>query len=144
MLRRRLKNLVSVGSLPPFSVFAKLQTLTTAGQPSDVCGHVIGDTFVIVTVPERAELLAQDIINRFDAAILAYYSPEDQHNKYFDMVDRRGNPYRAYLVGVSIAIVSNAYRELEHVLHVEALATEVKKYLKLLPSSRYAFDRRHK
>gem|GEM_PF-7053006 len=25
MLRRRLKNLVSVGSLPPFSVFAKLQ-----------------------------------------------------------------------------------------------------------------------
>jgi len=24
-LRRRLKNLVSVGSLPPFSVFAKLQ-----------------------------------------------------------------------------------------------------------------------
>ncbi len=121
-----------------------LETLATVGHPTDGCGHVISDTFVIVTVPERAEHLAQDIINRFDAAILPYYSPEDQKNKYFDTVDRRGNPYRAYLVGVSIAIVSNAYRELEHVLHVEALTTEVKKYIKLLPGSRYAFDRRHK
>lgn len=120
------------------------ETLATVGHPSDVCGHIIGDSFVIVTVPDRAEHLAQDIINRFDAAILPYYSPEDQRNKYFDTVDRRGNPYRAYLVGVSIAIVSNAYRELEHVLHVEALAEEVKKYIKLLPGSRYAFDRRHK
>ncbi len=120
------------------------ETLTTVGQPSDLCGHVISDVFVIVTVPERAEHLAQDIIQRFDAAILPYYSPEDQTNKYFDTLDRRGNPYRAHLVGVSIAIVSNAYRELEHVLHVEALTTEVKKYIKLLPGSRYAFDRRHK
>jgi GGDEF domain-containing protein len=120
------------------------ETLATVGHPSDGCGHIVGDSFVIVSTPERAEHLAQDIINRFDAAILPYYSPEDQRNKYFDTLDRRGNPYRAYLIGVSIAIVSNAYRELEHVLQVEALASEVKKYIKLLPGSRYAFDRRHK
>ena len=118
--------------------------LASVRQSGDIVGHICGDDFIVVTVPERAEWLAQEIIRRFDESIKEFYNEEDRLREYFDTVDRRGNPYRAYIAGVAIAIVSNAYRDIDHALQFEGIAAEVKKYIKMLPSSRYAFDRRHK
>jgi GGDEF domain-containing protein len=119
-------------------------TLTELGRADDVASHICGDEFIILSTPERAEALAQEIIKRFDAVAVTHYSEIDRQRGYFDTVDRRGNPLRAYLAGVAIAIVTNAYRSIEHVLQVNGLAGEVRKYIKLMPGSRYAFDRRQK
>ncbi len=120
------------------------ETVEAHGTPDDVVGHISNDRFVVVTLPERAERLAQEIIKRFDGLVLDYYTDTDRQNGYFEMVDRRGNPYRAHVAGVAIAIITNGARHLEHVLQIDELASEVKHYIKSLSGSRYVFDRRRK
>jgi hypothetical protein len=58
--------------------------------------------------------------------------------------DRQGNPLRAPIVTVAIAIVTNTQRVLEHPSQVADAAAQVKGYVKSLRGSHYAFDRRRK
>lgn len=114
------------------------------GSPSDFVGHVGGDDFIVVSVPERAEKIAAEIITRFDKAIPHFYHDEDRVRGYLQALDRQGKPFHAPTITVAIAIVTNRYRPLEHLGQVAAVAAEVKKYVKSLPGSHYAFDRRRK
>lgn len=114
------------------------------GGKDDFVGHIGGDDFVIITTPEHAEEMAQELIRQFDAAIPQYYAKEDQTRGYLEVSDRQGNPFRAPLATLAIGIVSNENRTLEHPSQVADLAAEVKAYVKTLPGSRYAFDRRRK
>lgn len=107
-------------------------------------GHIGGDDFVIISVPECAEQIAQQVTSNFDSAIPTFYSAQDRERGYIQVLDRRGKRYRAPVVSVSIAIVTNRQKKFEHVAQVSAEAAEVKKYVKSLPGSQYAFDRRTK
>lgn len=121
-----------------------LGALRDAGNKTDFVGHVGGDDFIVVTTPDRAEKLAKEVIARFDAAIPHYYTEHDRERGYIHVLDRRGKPYRAPLVTVAVAIVTNKTRPFTHLGQIAAAAAEVKKYVKSLPGSRYAFDRRQK
>lgn len=114
------------------------------GSKSDFVGHIGGDDFIVVSVPERAEKIGAEITSRFDASIRRFYREEDRARGYIQTLDRQGKPFRAPLVTVSIAIVTNKYRPFEHLGQVAAMAADVKKYVKSLPGSHYAFDRRRK
>lgn len=114
------------------------------GSKSDFVGHIGGDDFIVVSVPERADKIGAEIISRFDASIQRFYREEDRARGYIQTLDRQGKPFRAPLVTVSIAIVTNKYRPFEHLGQVAAMAADVKKYVKSLPGSHYAFDRRRK
>jgi diguanylate cyclase (GGDEF)-like protein len=105
-------------------------------------GHVGGDDFIVVTRPEYAEGLCHDIVRQFDVMILDFYSPEDRSRGYIEMVDRLGEMRRVPIVSLGAAVVTNEQRTLEHPLQVAQIAAEVKRYLKTLPGSQVAFDRR--
>jgi hypothetical protein len=105
-------------------------------------GHVGGDDFIVVTRPEYAENLSQDILQQFDTMILEYYSPEDRARGYIEVVDRQGEMRRVPMVSLGAAVVTNEQRTLEHPLQVAQIAAEVKRYLKTLSGSHVAFDRR--
>jgi GGDEF domain-containing protein len=121
-----------------------IEALDARGGKEDFVGHIYGDDFVVISVPDRAGEIAQEIIHRFDAAIPRHYSEEVRDHRYIDGFDRRGNPVRALMASVAIAIVTNERRELEHPLQIAQLAEEVKKYIKLWPGSNYVFDHRGK
>jgi PleD family two-component response regulator len=114
------------------------------GTPDDFIGHVGGDDFIVVTTPPRAEAIAQDVIARFDIEILLFYPEDVRARGYIETVDRRGKPFRAPVASVAAAIVTNDQVELHHPGQISARAAEVKKYIKSLPGSQYAFDRRRK
>lgn len=120
------------------------QSLASVDHPRNVLGHILGDEFIALTPPQHAEQLAQEMISRFDARVPEYYNEEDRQQGFFDTVDRRGNPVRAHLASLAIAIVTNAYRTWEHPFQVENIAAEIRNYIKMVPGSRYAFDRRQK
>ncbi|MBI5301644.1 MAG: diguanylate cyclase [Chloroflexi bacterium] len=120
------------------------ECLDTTLPAENFVAHLGWDEFGVITAPERAERLAQAIIARFDASIAEYYNAEARTQGFVDRVDRRGNPYRAPLMGVAIAIVSNENRALMHPLQITQIASEVRGYLRYTPNSRYAFDRRQK
>ncbi len=121
-----------------------VDVVTTSGAKTDFIGHVGGDDFIVVSVPDRATAIAEAVIQRFDAAIPEYYSAETRARGYSIVTDRRGKPFRAPIASVAIAIITNEQRVLEHPLQVATLAAEVKKRVKSQRGSHFAFDRRHK
>jgi diguanylate cyclase (GGDEF)-like protein len=116
----------------------------SVGTKTDFVGHIGGDDFVLVTIPDRASDVAQHIIDRFDAAVPEFYSQEVRERGYSIVRDRRGRIFHAPIATVSIAIVTNAQRELQNPLQVADIAAEVKELVKSHPGSNYAFDRRIK
>ncbi len=123
---------------------ALVQAVAKFGTSTDFIGHVGGDDFVAISVPDRAANIAQEVIDRFDVAIPNYYDDEARANGYTMVRDRTGNIIHAPFVAVSIAIVTNARRDLDHPLQVATLAAEVKQHVKSRPGSHYGFDRRIK
>ncbi|MEW5719746.1 MAG: response regulator [Chloroflexota bacterium] len=119
-------------------------TVRREGNAEDFVGHIGGDDFIALTTPVRAEPIAQIVIARFDIEILLFYPEEVRTRGYIESIDRRGKPFRAPIVTVSIAIVTNEQIKLHHPGQVSARAAELKKYVKSLPGSQYAFDRRRK
>lgn len=118
------------------------QEVESTEDASSFVGHVGGDDFVAVTSPERAESVAQRVIKRFDTKIGEHYDAVARDSGYMHGKDRRGRKVRIPLMSLGIAIVSSAHRALHHPSQIASLATDVKKYVKSLPGSHYAFDRR--
>jgi diguanylate cyclase (GGDEF)-like protein len=121
-----------------------LEAVAKFGTKTDFVGHVGGDDFVTISIPDCAAAVAQEVIDRFDAAVPGFYDDEARANGYTIVRDRTGNIIHASFVAVSIAIVTNARRDLEHPLQVATLAAEVKQHVKSRPGSHYGFDRRIK
>ncbi len=121
-----------------------LDVVTTFGDKNDFIGHVGGDDFIVITVPERSKPIAEELIRRFDASVPQSYNETDRARGYVQVVDRQGQPFHAPMASLAIAIVANDRRPLEHPLQVASCAAEVKTYVKSLPGSQYAFDRRGK
>lgn len=109
---------------------------------NDFVGHIGGDDFVVVSTPNRAGKIAQDVINLFDGAIPDYYDADTRKRGYIEAKDRFGRLTRFPLTSVAIAIVTNERRALEHPSQIAAFAAEVKRIVKSHPGSHFAFDRR--
>lgn len=110
--------------------------------PPDFVGHIGGDDFIVISVPERVEEICRDIITRFDQAIPQYYDPASREQGFIESETRQGLVQRVPLMTISIAVVTNRARPFRHVAEIGALAAELKRYLKTLPGSHYLVDRR--
>ncbi|HEX7586849.1 MAG TPA: response regulator [Anaerolineae bacterium] len=121
-----------------------IEAVTKFGTKTDFIGHVGGDDFVAISIPDCAASIAQEVIDRFDAAVPGFYDDEARANGYTVVRDRTGKIIHASFVAVSIAIVTNARRDLDHPLQVATLAAEVKQHIKARPGSHFGFDRRIK
>jgi diguanylate cyclase (GGDEF)-like protein len=107
------------------------------GDEGDFVGHIGGDDFVIVTIPEKDALISQSIIDIFDLEIKKFFNEEDRQQGYIMTKDRQGNICKTPLVSISIAIVSNKDREINSHLKVSDIAAEVKKRVKKMDGSNY-------
>src|SRR3989338_7765496 len=65
-------------------------TVKRYGHKDDFVGHIGGDDFIIVTVPECDRLIASESISRFNALSPFHYNQEDRDRGYVIVKDRRG------------------------------------------------------
>lgn len=114
------------------------------GSTLDFVGHIGGDDFIIVTLPERAEEIAREIIDMFDRDIRKLYTPQDLRQGYIETRDRRGTLNRFPIMSLSIAIISNEHRPLENYAQIGEAAAELKRYAKSIGGSVYVKDKRRK
>ena len=114
------------------------------GTTEDFVGHIGGDDFIIVTLPERAEEMAREIIDAFDRDIRRLYNGNDLRQGYIETRDRRGTLNRYPIMSLSIAIVSNDKRKLENYAQIGEAAAELKRYAKSIGGSVYVKDKRRK
>jgi PleD family two-component response regulator len=121
-----------------------IQAVEKCGNEDDFIGHIGGDDFIVVTEMDRASLISEEIIRLFDARIPDHYDKEDRERGYIVSTDRMGNTLRFPLMTITVAIVHNTYRVIDHPGMVAQIAAEMKKYGKTMYGSNYVFDRRQK
>jgi diguanylate cyclase (GGDEF)-like protein len=119
-----------------------LDVLRRRGTPNDFMGHIGGDDFIIVTLPDRAEEIAREIIDIFDREIRNLYTPQDLRQGYIETRDRRGTLNRYPVMSLSIAIISTEQRKLKNYAEIGEAAAQLKGYAKSLAGSVYVKDKR--
>ena len=116
--------------------------LVAARPAGDFVGHVGGDDFVLLTIPERAEAVCRKVMADFDAFAPTQYDPADRELGYIEVPDRQGNHCRYPFMGIAIGGVTNERRPIVSVGQVSELGAEMKKFAKRPGKSYFAFDRR--
>ena len=119
-----------------------IQVAQQVGNPDDFVGHIGGDDFVIVTIPATVDSLCKAIIEEFGNKTPSFYNETDRTNGYIVAFDRQGKEQRIPLLSVSIGVVTNEFRKIEHVAQVGEIGAELKSYAKKLQGSNYVKDQR--
>lgn len=78
-----------------------------AGNPSDFIGHIGGDDFVVLTTPDKSELITESAAALFNQLVLEHFSAVDRANGYFLFVNHAGEQVKMPLVALSFDIVDN-------------------------------------
>lgn len=112
------------------------------GDEKDFIGHIGGDDFVMITDPNKVDLVCQEIIKEFDKAIPDLYSKEDRQRGYIMSLNRKGEKEEFPIMTISIGVVTNKKRNLSHLAQVSAIGAEVKEYAKTFFGSNYIVDKR--
>ena len=112
------------------------------GNPDDFIGHVGGDDFVLVTIPNAVDKLCQKIIADFEKTAPSFYNETDRKNGYIIGLDRQGKEQKIPLLSVSIGVVTNEFRKIKHVAQIGEVGAELKSYAKSLERSNYIKDKR--
>ncbi|MCX8069115.1 MAG: diguanylate cyclase [Thermodesulfovibrionales bacterium] len=105
-------------------------------------GHIGGDDFVFIVSIDIVEKLSQEIIDTFGKIVLTFYDDEDKVKRCIDSVDREGVKKKFPIMGLSIGIAHNQFKNFTHYGEVAELASDMKKYAKLSGGSCYKIDMR--
>jgi DNA-binding response OmpR family regulator len=112
------------------------------GQAGDSVFHIGGDDFVILSATKCEAAVARQIIADFDRLTPFHYSAADRSLGFVRMHDRQGKKIDFPLMGISIAIVNNAHRQISSLIEFIEIAFEIKHYLKQHQHSRSLVNRR--
>ncbi len=113
------------------------------GNPEDFIGHIGGDDFVIVTTVDKADALCKKIINEFEKASPSFYNETDRKKGYIVAHDRKGKQVKVPLLSISIGVVTNESRKIDHVAQIGEIGAELKAYAKQFERSNYVKDKRN-
>jgi diguanylate cyclase (GGDEF)-like protein len=113
------------------------------GSADDFIGHIGGDDFVIVTTPDRTDDICKKVIEEFEKTSPTFYNETDKKKGYIVAHDRQGKELNVPLLSISIGVVSNETRKIEHVAQVGEIGAELKSYAKSMERSNYIKDKRN-
>jgi diguanylate cyclase (GGDEF)-like protein len=112
------------------------------GNPDDFIGHIGGDDFVIITTPNVVDNMCKTIIADFENTSPSFYNEADRKKGYIVAHDRKGEEKNIPLLSVSIGVVTNEFRKIEHVAQIGEVGAELKSLAKSLERSNYIKDKR--
>lgn len=112
------------------------------GGPDDFIGHIGGDDFAVLTIPERVDTLTSHLTTTFQQRIRSLYDAEDFERGYLDSLDRNGIPRQFSITTLSIGVVINDNGQFTDHDAMSRVAAEVKKFAKQHPGNYIAFNHR--
>ena len=119
-----------------------LRTIKELGNPDDFVGHIGGDDFVVITTIPKTDAIASRIIEDFDKTIQGFYSETDWKNGYIIAHDRQGVERKSPLLSISLGVVTNEFRKIDHVAQIGEIGAELKAYAKSMKKSNFVVDKR--
>lgn len=114
----------------------------SSGFVGSFLGHEGGDDFVVIIDAAKAEDLARRIVERFDRDRRLLFSDADWRRGYFEGHDRNGSEAIFPLLSISVAVVTNVDRHIEHAAELISIVAGVKQRIKQQEGSGYVIDRR--
>ena len=118
------------------------KVVSKRGNEKDLVGHEGGDDFVIVTIPEKTDGIANGIIDEFNTRVKDLYDKKDIDQGFFISKDRSGHTQKFPIMGVSLAGVTNQSREIKSYAEVTNICAEIKKKVKAKEGSSFLIDKR--
>lgn len=112
------------------------------GNHDDFVGHIGGDDFVVISTPEKAIKICEEVITEFDGKVLNFYDIEDRERGYITTKNRKGEIDTFPILSISLAVVTNEKRELLSSVEISDIAAEVINKLKTMAGSNYLVDQR--
>ena len=118
--------------------------ITHHGHKDDFIGHIGGDDFVFITHNDKCKEICENFISLFDKLTPFHYSDEDRKNGYIVARDRTHKTKKVPLMSVSIALIKRqSPSDIKNVIEVNERVAEIKKYLKVIPGSKFMSERRN-
>ena len=114
------------------------------GGPDSFVGHIGGDDFVVLTSPENAETLGEQILDWFNTGSRELYDQEDRERGYVEVLSRRHTVERFPLMSLTIALVSTDRVPVTHLAELSDIAQELKAHGKGIPGSVLVGERRRR
>jgi len=119
-----------------------MRSVQQFGNPDDFIGHIGGDDFVVVTIPKTVDNICKRIIADFEKTAPSFYNEADRKKGYIIAKDRKGKEQKIPLLSVSIGVVANEFRKIQHVAQIGEIGAELKERAKRLERSNYIKDMR--
>jgi DNA-binding response OmpR family regulator len=98
------------------------------------CGHIGGDDFIFLSAPAYMALSLPRLLQRFDATVPHYYSPEHRAQGGITTPNRQEQDQFFPLMRLSAAVVNTATRRITHYAQLAEIASELKHHVKALVS----------
>ncbi len=114
------------------------------GGAASFVGHIGGDDFIVVTTPDYAEDLGEEIIAEFDRQVLGLYDPVDRERGFIEVRNRLHQLDRFPLMSVTIAMVSTERMPVSHAAQLMDIAQELKQHGKGIAGSVLVGERRRR
>ncbi len=108
----------------------------------DFLGHIGGDDFILITIPENIENICKFVTSQFDKDAPSFYNEEDRKSGFILTKDREGNLKKFKFLSISLAVVTNLLRNFDSITDLSKVAAEVKKVAKSKEGSSWYVDKR--
>ena len=105
-------------------------------------GHIGGDDFVVLTRPDIAAGVGNEIIAAFDAAVPSLYDPDDRERGDIEVHNRRHVLERFPLMSLTVALVRTDRMPVSHLAQLTDIAQELKAHGKSMSGSVLVGERR--
>lgn len=91
------------------------------GTPNDFIGHIGGDDFILITTTEKAPLLRQQLIERFEAHVGTFYSFRDREKGSMTIREADGSEREVPLMSLAIGVVpEGGFADIREITEVAA------------------------
>lgn len=119
-----------------------IKSTQEAGDKNDFIGHIGGDDFVIITKPKVVDNVCEKIIKDFERSAPSFYTEEDRKKGFIITKNRKGNEEKVSLLSISIGVVTNEHRKIDHLAQIGEIGAELKAQAKRRERSNYIKDQR--
>ncbi|MFH1519812.1 MAG: response regulator [Candidatus Omnitrophota bacterium] len=119
-----------------------IDSIQKKGTARDFVGHIGGDDFVIITTPEKAEVIAKKIVADFDKVAPTFFKEKDRLKGYIETKGRDNQIHKFSFITISIGIINNTKQDFTHTAQINSVGAEIKSLAKKFPESKYLFDQR--
>jgi len=119
-----------------------IDSIQKKGTTKDFVGHIGGDDFVIITIPEKAEEIAKKILTDFDNVAPTFFKEKDRLKGYIETKGRDNQIHKFGFPTISLGIITSLKQDFTHTAQINSLGAEIKSLAKKFPESKYIFNKR--